>query len=152
MISPTWAAEKGLVKSSATSLEISDLLENADQKLHDCVLISDSEISTDTYQSVVFNAAILLMKAVLRASGYQTTKETSHGHDLLVKCLGLTMDTRGKYSGVLDTARRIRQRTTYVAIGDAAREEIDDLLILVKALRADVEKYIRRHYPSLIKS
>lgn len=152
MISPTWAAEKGLVKSPATLQEISDLLANADQKIHDCDLISDSGISTDTYQSVVFSAAILLMKAVLRVSGYQTTKETSGGHDILVKCLGSTLDTRGKYGRVLEIARRVRQLTTYVAIGDADRKEVDGLFVLVKALRVDVEKYIRRNHPSLIKS
>jgi hypothetical protein len=152
MISKTWAAEKKLEELESSPIEISNLLENADQKIRDCELISASEISTDTYQAVVFNAGILLMKAVLRASGFRTTEKTAGGHDLLIRCLGATMDTKNKYAPGLEAARKQRIQTTYIVIGTADRKDMDDFLDLVKALRADVEKYIRRHHPTLITS
>lgn len=150
MISKTWAAEKKLEELASSPIEISNLLENADQKIRDCELISASEISTDTYQAVAFNAAILLMKAVLRASGYQTNKDTTGGHDLLIRSLAATMDPKNKYTPRLEEARKQRIQTTYIIIGNADREEADEFLALVKALRSDVEKYIRQQYPALM--
>jgi hypothetical protein len=152
MISPTWATKKKLERSDSNPVEISNLLVNADRKILDSGLISDSKVSTDTYQAVVFNAAILCMKAVLRASGYQTAQNTSGGHDVLIRALAATMDTRNKYAPALEKARKQRIQTTYIVIGNADREDVDKLLVLVKALRVDVAKYIRRHHPSLINS
>jgi len=152
MISAAWAVEKHLEQSESTPVEIANLLMNADRKIADCGLISTSEISTDTYQAVVFNTAILCMKAILRASGYQTTEKTIGGHKLLILALGMTMDAANRYTPALEKARKHRIQTTYIVIGNADRTAVDKLFVLVKALRADVEKYIRRHHASLIKS
>lgn len=150
MILPTWAAKKNLEAHESSAGEIADLFANADQKIKDCELISASEISTDTYQANVYGVAIVLMTANLRAAGYRTKKDVHGGHDTLIKCLGLTMDSRGTYSARIEAARTIRKQTTYVAIGNSQREEVDEFLVIVKELRLAVEKYIRQNYPKLI--
>lgn len=147
-----FATSKNLVEHKTTPGEIKALLQLTDQKIADAKRIgADKEISDITYHESVYYAAIPCSKASLLALGYRTTKETEGGHDLLFRALGFSVDFKGRYYSALSAARKTRQQTTYDAVANLDRSHINKFLELVGNLREEVEKWIRKKYPNLLK-
>jgi hypothetical protein len=146
-----WASQKKLQEEKSSPEEIRELLALADEMLNDCDIVSKTEsLSADHYQRGVYEAALPCAKAVMRASGYRVGKGAEGGHDLLFAFLGLTVDPRDKFGSTLQAARLTRQQTTYNAKGNFDKPEVDKLLKLVHALRAEVEKWIQQNHSDLL--
>jgi hypothetical protein len=145
-----WAAKQNLKEEKSSRKEISDLLALADQKIKDCVVLSGVEVSTDLYHACVYEAAIPCAKAVLRAEGFQVPKEAEGGHSKLFQSLTLTLDAKQKYLNALQESRKKRNQTLYVAIVGEDKSVIDNLLVLVRELRADAETWIHKHHSDLL--
>jgi hypothetical protein len=43
-----------------------------------------------------------------------------------------------------------RNQTTYTSVGSHTKSKIDELLVAVRELRSDVEKWLRKNHPELI--
>lgn len=148
-----WAAQKKLIEEKSSPEEIQELFALADEMLNDCdVVARTGELSADHYHRNVYEASLPCAKAVMRADGYRTGKGVEGGHELLFAYLNFTIDKKGdKYISVLQAARLTRQQTTYTAIGNLDRKDVDKLLALVHSLRTHTEKWTRESHPELFK-
>src|SRR6185437_4789882 len=113
----------------------------------DCVTISATAVSPDTYHEIVYMAALPCCSAVLRASGYRTHSDVKGGHDILIQCLSFTLDLKLEYVKALQAARIERRKTAYDSVSGMDKNTVDALLKKVRGLRAAVEKWIRDKHP-----
>jgi hypothetical protein len=146
-----WLVSKKLDEQPTSSNEIIDLLKLADQKIDDCEKMSACGVSAQTYHENVYMAAIPSAKAILRVSGYRTSEETKGGQDILFQCLTFTVYPNPKDIIVFGVARKLRKQSAYDSVAEV-EPDATDLFNKVKKLRVDVESWIRKNHPRLLKS
>ena len=151
MLFKDWVAKKKFVAEQTSAEEIKDLLKLADEKIKDYETISGAAVSADLLHSTAYSAAIPCATVILRASGYRISKQTDGGHELLFQGLTFTVDTKDKYSTKLQSARLVRNHTSYEAVADIKKADIDKLFVVVRTLRADVQQWLEKHHPDFLK-
>src|SRR5271156_6263246 len=103
-----WAVKYSLKEEKSSREEIAELLQLTDQKLEDYRILSGVDVSTDHYHASVYEVALPLATAPLRAQGFGPPTTKDGGHSLLFQALPLTVDKRSKYLSPLQEARIAR--------------------------------------------
>ena len=142
-----WDKEGRWLKKEATSFrEIGDLFSIVERSLKDSSL---EDLSLDARLSHAFTAALNCATIALRASGYRLPSTEGH-HFRTIDSLRHTLKLDSKLVMRLQAYRNKRIKVTYDRAGTTSEKEVEELTKIVKALRDDVQKWLKTNYPDLI--
>jgi hypothetical protein len=141
-----WLRNGWLVEHRTSPREIADLLQVADRDLADCVA---QGLSPDWKLNIAYNAALQAATAVLAAAGYRAAREAHHYR--IIQSLSYTLDADRRLIARFDAFRKKRNISGYERVGQVSALEAEEMVDLARLLRADVEKYIKKNYPGLMK-
>jgi len=132
------------VKHRPSAGEIAELLHICDRDLEKVEII---ELGPDWRLSIAHNAAVQAAKAALAAIGYRARREGQHY--LVLQSLAFSIKTDPAIIDQLDKFREKRNISDYERAGLVTEQEAEEMIALAKQLRADVEQWLRAHYPNL---
>lgn len=139
-----WLNDKLIVKHRPSAGEIAELLHICDRDLEKVEII---ELGPDWRLSIAHNAAVQAAKAALAAIGYRARREGQHY--LVLQSLAFSIKTDPAIIDQLDKFREKRNISDYERAGLVTEQEAEEMIALAKQLRADVEQWLRAHYPNL---
>jgi uncharacterized protein (UPF0332 family) len=141
-----WLNDKKIEKHRTSAREIASLLHICDRDLEKIKIV---ELGPDWRLSIAHNAVVQTAKAALAAVGYRARKEGQHY--LLIQSLAFTINIEPAIIKQLDKFRKKRNISDYETAGLVTEKEAEEMITLAKRLRADVEQWLRAHYPQLVK-
>ena len=141
-----WLRNNWLVEHQTSPEEIRDLVEIMDRDLADC---KTPDLSTHWRFSIAYNAALQAAKAALAASGYRAAREAHHYR--VIQSLSYTIKTDQSLIHRLDHFRKKRNIGGYTRAGIVSDAEADEIFDLAKRLRTDVEQWLRKNHPQLLR-
>jgi uncharacterized protein (UPF0332 family) len=141
-----WLEDKLIVKHRPSGGEVAQLLHICDRDLEKVEIVA---LGPDWRLSIAHNAAVQAAKAALAASGYRARKEGQHY--LVLQSLAFTIKTDPATIKQLDKFREKRNISDYERAGLVTEQEAEEMIVLAKQLRDDVEQWLRAHYPSLVR-
>jgi len=97
--------------------------------------------------SIAHNAAVQAAKAALAAVGFRARKEGQHY--LVLQSLAFTIKADRSTIKQLDKFREKRNISDYERAGLVTAQEAEEMIVLAKRLRHDVEQWLRAHHPGL---
>ena len=140
-----WARNEWLVEHKTSPQEIKGLLGVADRDMRDCAA---KGLSDDWRLAIAYNAALQCATAALAASGYRASRESHHFR--ILQSLSLTIGLDNKLVGQLDAFRKKRNVSDYERAGMVSEAEADEIVCIARALRKQVEEWLRRNHPALV--
>ena len=140
-----WLANRWIVAHEPTVEEVSDLLDVVDRSLRDAAI---PQLSADGQLVMSHNAALQLATLALAAEGFRVGRERTHERTIL--SLRDTAGIERKTVDLLDAVRRKRNQISYEHAGATSSAEAQELHKLVKALRADVVRWLKKKHPTLV--
>ncbi len=142
-----WFNKKLITQHKSTSDEIADLLRICDRDLEKVKIV---ELGPDWRLSIAHNAALQAATAALAASGYQARSQGQHY--IVLQSLAFTLKLSPDVIKRLDKFRQKRNVSDYERAGAVTEQEAKEMVALATKLRVDVEKWLRTHYPDLVRS
>ncbi|HYM76478.1 MAG TPA: hypothetical protein VE377_10920 [Candidatus Dormibacteraeota bacterium] len=143
----SWLQNSWLVQHATSDREIADLLRISDRDLAACQV---KGLPADWRLAIAYNSALQAATAALAAAGYRATRDNHHYR--VIQALEFTVAPDRKLIDTFDGFRKKRNLSNYDAAGTVSEREADELLQLARGLRRDVEVWIRRAHPELIKT
>jgi hypothetical protein len=140
-----WLKSRWLIEHQTSRQEINDLLNVADRDLAQC---RTPGLTPDWRLNIAYNAALQAGTAALAAAGYRATREAHHYR--VIQSLAHTIEAHATLIDQLDKFRKKRNITGYERAGVASEQEAKEMFVLAKALRDDVEKWLRSNHPELL--
>jgi hypothetical protein len=142
-----WRQNAWLQRSDATLPEIQQLFAVVDREIADA---SVEALSDEGRFEHAYDAALQLCVIPLRSSGYRVPKGESL-HKRAIDPLRYTLgESYAETSVCLERYSRARGRLVYEQIGVVTRQDVEELLSLVRQLRADVIEWLRAMHPELL--
>ncbi len=140
-----WLNNGWLTKHTTSPEEIANLLAVSDRDLVDC---RREGLSADWKMSIAYNAALQSATAALAATGNRAKRDAHHYR--VIQSLAHTIGADTKLVSKFDQFRKKRNIGGYERAGLVSNQEADEMFILAKQLREDVEKWIRDNHPDLL--
>ena len=145
-----WLQIGHLINHQATVAEVRNLLSVVDRELGDAGVAGLSDEGRFTH---AYDAALLLCKLALHASGFEVQKRATGHHSLWINSLEFTLGQQHKETLIhLSKSSKLRHTTLYDHAGVVQKQDADDLLEAARQLRADVLAWLRSQHPSLLPS
>jgi len=142
-----WLQMGYLVEHEATVAEVRSLLGVADRELADADVAGLSEEGHFTH---AYEAALLLCKLALHASGFKLQKGKGH-HSYWINSLEFTLGKEQKDTLIyLSKSSHLRHTTLYDQTGVVQKQDADDLLEAARKLRTDMLAWLRSQHPTLV--
>jgi hypothetical protein len=142
-----WLKNGWLVEHKTSPREIADLLAVADRDLHDC---RADGLGPDWRLNIAYNAALQCATAALAACGYRPVREAHHYR--AIQSLAHSIGADKTLIAQFDAFRKKRNISGYERMGMISDKDADEMFSLAKALRKDVEAWLRAKHPGLMKS
>ena len=143
-----WLQIGHLVKHDPTVAEMQSLLGVVDRELADAAVIGLSEEGRFSH---AYDAALLLCKLALHASGFALQKRAPGHHSLWINSLELTVGKEQHTTLVfLAKCSALRHTSLYDQTGVVQKQDADDLLEAARKLLHDVLTWLHAHHPTLI--
>lgn len=142
-----WLLNGWLTPHKTSRQEISDLLAVADRDLSDC---QSSGLSTDWKLNIAYNSALQAATAALAASGYRAARESHHFR--IIQSLAYTIGANTDSINLFDLYRKKRNIGGYERAGATSAQEANEMFLLAKNIRSDVEAWLRKTHPELVGS
>ena len=139
-----WLANRWIQRHATTTQEIADLFAVVDRDLTDAAI---PRLSDDWRLGITYNAALQLATIALAAEGYRATRERHHERTIL--SLRETARIPQSTVDLLDVTRRKRNQANYESAGSTSAKEADELHEVVRELRADIVRWLRKHHTAL---
>lgn len=142
-----WLQSGYVVEHEPTVAEVQSLLGVVDRELADASVggLSDEGRFTHAY-----DAALLLCKLALHASGFQLKKGKSH-HSYWINSLELTLGKEQKETLIhISKSSHLRHTSLYDQAGVVQKQDADDLLDTAKRLRTDMLAWLHVRHPTLV--
>ena len=140
-----WERNGWLVQHRTNRKEIADLLGLADRDLRDRAA---KGLSEDWQLAIAYNAALQCATAGLAACGYRSSREAHHYR--VIQSLALTIGADAKLVSRLDAFRKKRNIGDYERSGLVSEKEAEEIAMLARQLRKDVENWLRKNHSHLI--
>lgn len=135
-------------KYKTSAQEVRGLLALVERDLADA---AREEVSTDWRFNIAYNAGLQLATLLLYATGYRAGKGEGK-HYRVIQGLPLVMgDQFSTLRDYLDSCRRKRNVSEYDAVGTVSQKEAEDLICAVQEFKIEVENWLRRNHPELLK-
>jgi hypothetical protein len=141
-----WQQNSWIMTHAPSREEIANLLGICDRDLAACQV---KGLPSDWRLAIAYNAALQAATAALAAAGYRASRENHHYR--VIQSLEFTIAPGEKTIATLDTFRKKRNISSYDVADSVSDLEANEMLLLAKRLRAEVEKWLRASYPRLIK-
>ncbi|MBA7608136.1 hypothetical protein ES703_15311 [subsurface metagenome] len=106
-------------------------------------------LSADRRFTTAYNAAFMVARAALAASGYRTSGEGNHYWT--IQSLAFTLQPDARTIKKFNKFRQKRHITDYEMIGMVSEQEVGEMLALAKKLRAMVVGWLKKNHPGLIR-
>lgn len=132
-------------RHETSSREISDLLAIADRDIRQS---QTPGLGPEWRFDIAYNAVLQLGRAALAAAGFQA--ERANKHMCVLECLGFSIGVGRERVAFFDTCRRKRHAAVYERVGAVSDAEADELISEAKALRVEVETWLRKEHPELV--
>jgi hypothetical protein len=145
-----WLQNGLLINHQATVAEVRNLLGVVDRELADA---SVAGLSDDGRFTHAYDAALLLCKLALHASGFEVQKRAPGHHALWINSLEFTLGN--SYIATLrhlSTCSTLRHASLYDHAGVVQKQDAADLLAAAQKLRTDVLNWLRSQHPGLLPS
>ena len=139
-----WLNDKLIVKHRPSAREIANLMHICDRDLEKVQII---ELGPDWRLSIAHNAALQAATAALAASGYRARKDGQHYR--VIQSLAFTIKTGPATIKQLDKFREKRDISDYERAGLVTEQEAEEMIMLAKQLRYDVEQWLRSNHDEL---
>jgi hypothetical protein len=144
----TWLQKGHLVEHQATVAEVRSLLGIVDRELADAGVAGLSDEGRFTH---AYDAALLLCKLALHASGFELQKRAPGHHSLWINSLDFTVGKEQKDTLIhLSKSSNLRHTSLYEQTGVVQRQDADDLLETARMLRTAVLAWIRSRHSNLM--
>jgi uncharacterized protein (UPF0332 family) len=142
----TWHDNGWLRPHETSAQEISNLLNIVARDLTDA---GSSSVSDDWRFGIAYNAALKLCTVLLYASGYRPEKNLAHYRTLLSlpEILGSNRKQDAEY---LDRCRQLRNTVEYDYVGEASRQDADELIDFTRQLDIEVREWLSANKPDLL--
>lgn len=145
-----WLQIGHLTNHQATVAEVRNLLGVVDRELADA---SVAGLSDDGQFTHAYDAALLLCKLALHASGFEVQKRAPGHHALWINSLEFTLGDTQKGTLIhLSKSSKLRHISLYDHAGVVQKQDADDLLEAGRQLRTDVLNWLRSQHSSLLPS
>jgi hypothetical protein len=145
-----WLQIGHLTNHQATLAEVRNLLGVVDRELADAGVAGLSDDGRFTHG---YEAALLLCKLALHASGFELQKRAPGHHSLWINSLEFTLGATHKPTMIhLSKSSKIRHTSLYDHAGVVQKQDADDLLEAARQLRADVLNWLRSQHPTVVPS
>jgi hypothetical protein len=141
-----WARSGRLIRHKTSPQEISDLLGVADRDIQNSQVAG---LSPDWQLGIAYNAVLQIATAALAARGYRASRESHHYWTL--QTLTFTVSLDKETLGQLDQFRKKRNISDYERAGIVSDQEAREMIALARKMRRDVEKWLRTHFPELMR-
>lgn len=141
-----WLRNSWLVQHTTTAEEIANLLALSDRDLAACQV---KQLPDDWRFAIAYNAALQAATAALAAAGYRAARENHHYR--VIQSLEFTTAPGQRTIDTFDAFRKKRNISSYDLAGSVSASEADEMFALAKNLRAEVEKWIRKTRPPLLR-
>jgi hypothetical protein len=106
-------------------------------------------LSPDWQLGIAYNAVLQIATAALAARGYRASRESHHYWTL--QTLTFTVSLDKETLGQLDQFRKKRNISDYERAGIVSDQEAREMIALARKMRRDVEKWLRTHFPELMR-
>ena len=106
------------------------------------------ELSTDRRFATAYNAALMVARAALAASGYRTSGEGNHYWT--IQSLAFTLKLDAKTINKFNKFRQKRNITDYEMIGMVSEREVTEVLALAQELKTLLTGWLKIHHPELL--
>ena len=140
-----WLKSRWLIEHQTSHQEIADLLGMADRDLVQC---RTPNLSSDWQLNIAYNAALQAATAALAAAGYRAAREAHHYR--VIQSLAHTIKADPVLIAQLDKFRKKRNISDYERAGAVSEQEANEMFVLAKNLRDEVEKWLRSNHPELL--
>jgi hypothetical protein len=117
----------------------------ADRDLRNC---KAQGLDADWRFAIAYNAALQAATAALAAAGYRATRGSHHYR--VIHSLELTIGADRKLIHQFDAFRKKRNLSSYELGGAVSDKEAKEMASLAKALRAEVERWIRSEHRDML--
>ena len=145
---PNWLQSGQLISHQATVAEVCSLLGVVDRELADAGVTGLSDDGRFTH---AYDAALLLCKLALHASGFAVQKRAAGHHALWINSLEFTLGGEHKAAAIhLSKSSKLRHTSLYDHAGVVQPQDADDLLEAARRLRADVLDWLHSQHPQLL--
>jgi hypothetical protein len=145
-----WLQIGHLTNHQATVAEVRNLLGVVDRELADAGVAGLSDDGRFTH---AYDAALLLCKLALHASGFEVLKRAPGHHSLWINSLEFTLGEAHKETLIhLSKSSKLRHTSLYDHAGVVEKQDADDLLAAARKLRTDVLSWLRSQQPTLVPS
>jgi hypothetical protein len=143
-----WLEKGHLINHQATVAEMRSLLGVVERELSDAAVSGLSDEGRFTH---AYDAALLLCKVSLHASGFELQKRLPGHHALWINSLELTLGQEQKPTLIhLATCSNLRHTSLYNQTGVVQKQDADDLLEAAPKLRTDVLAWLCSQHPTLL--
>jgi|SRR5579871_2174084 len=143
-----WLEKGHVTKFQATVAEVRSLLGVIDREIADASVAGLSEEGRFTH---AYDAALLLCKLALHASGFQLHKRAPGHHSLWINSLEFTLGAGQKSTLIhLSKSSNLRHTSLYNQTGVVQKQDADDLLETARNLRTDVLAWLHAQHPTLV--
>jgi predicted DNA-binding ribbon-helix-helix protein len=134
-----------LVQHKSSGEEIANLFALSDRDLAAC---QTKNLPADWRFAIAYNAALQAATAALAAAGYRAGRESHHHR--VIQSLEFTLAPERKLIDTFDKFRKKRNISSYNIAGSVSEKEAHEMYELASALRARVERWVRKNHPKLL--
>ena len=113
--------------------------------------MADAQIETmsaDRRFATAYNAALMMARAALAASGYRTSGEGAHY--LTIHSLAFTLRLDARTIRKFNKFRQKRNISDYEMIGMVSDQEVTEMIALAQELRDMVTEWLKKSHPELM--
>jgi len=140
-----WVQYGWLSEHQSSREEITNLLGLVDRDLREC---QAKGLGADWRFAIAYNAALQAATAALAAVGYRASRDSHHYR--VFQSLEYTIQADPKLIRSLDAFRKKRNTSSYEMGGTISDKEAEEMAVLARGLRAQVEQWIRAEHPKLV--
>ena len=136
----------GHLKSYKTSRkEIEQLFAVFERDMADAMV---EALSVERKFESAYNAALVMARSALSASGYRTSGEGNHYWT--IQSLAFTLQMDANIINRFSKFRQKRNTSNYEMIGVVSEQEVTEMIALAEELRNLVKKWLEENHPNLI--
>ncbi len=142
-----WLQIGHLVEHDATVAEVRSLFDVVDRELADAGV---AELSIEGRFTHAYDAALLLCKLALHASGFKLQKGKGH-HSHWINSLEFTLGKEHKDTLIhLSKSSHLRHTSLYDQTGVVQKQDAEELLETARKLRTDVLAWLHSQHATLV--
>lgn len=140
-----WLAEGRLKSHTTSNSELRQIFAVYQRDMTDAQM---EELSDDRRFATAYNAALMIARAALAASGYQTDGAGNHYWTIQSLTFTLKLDTR-----TINKFNKFRQKRNiadYEMIGMVSERDVTEVLALAQELKSSLTEWLEIYHPGLL--